>query len=220
VLGTGNSRCLRSRRSGYSRIHRFRNLTGFFTGPDGNPGAGPRSIDGLRLLTYRAPRPDGFLATWLRILTTPGTPTASEDEVTRSHSRPPLQHLRPATPVQFGLGAVLPHSNTPARNASRSDAGGPSLRVAGFPDTLPVVASRSFRRRGEVGRTTTRTRTKRPVSTQHCEARPPELECFLSSLWELRSGGRPLPRMRPPTPESNRRLNPPATLSHRKLLRI
>jgi hypothetical protein len=46
----------------------------------------------------------------------------------------PLQHLQPATRVQFGLGAVLPHSNTPARNASRSDAGGPSLRVAGFED--------------------------------------------------------------------------------------
>jgi hypothetical protein len=36
--------------------------------------------------------------------------------------------------MQFGLGAILPHSNTPARNASRSDAGGPSLRVAGFED--------------------------------------------------------------------------------------
>jgi len=36
--------------------------------------------------------------------------------------------------VQFGLGAVLLHSNTPARNASRSDAGGPSLRMAGFED--------------------------------------------------------------------------------------
>jgi hypothetical protein len=29
---------------------------------------------------------------------------------------------------------VLHHSITPARNASRSDAGGPSLRVAGFED--------------------------------------------------------------------------------------
>ena len=36
--------------------------------------------------------------------------------------------------MQFGPGAVLLHSNTPARNASRSDAGGPSLRVAGFED--------------------------------------------------------------------------------------
>jgi hypothetical protein len=36
--------------------------------------------------------------------------------------------------VQFQIGAVLQHSNTPARNASRSDAGGPSLRVAGFED--------------------------------------------------------------------------------------
>jgi hypothetical protein len=71
---------------------------------------------------------------------------------------PPLQHLQPATRVQFGLGATLPHSNTPARNASRSDAGGPSLRVAGFEDSLPDVASRSFRRRGEVGRTTTSTK--------------------------------------------------------------
>ena len=33
-----------------------------------------------------------------------------------------LPHLQPATRVQFGLGAVLPHSNTP------------SLRVAGFED--------------------------------------------------------------------------------------
>jgi len=36
--------------------------------------------------------------------------------------------------MQFGLRALLPHSNTPARNASRSDAGGPSLRVTGFED--------------------------------------------------------------------------------------
>ena len=35
---------------------------------------------------------------------------------------PPIQHLQPATPVQFGLGAALPHSHTP------------SLRVAGFED--------------------------------------------------------------------------------------
>ena len=48
--------------------------------------------------------------------------------------RAPFEHLQPATRVQFGLGAVLPHSNTPARNASRSDAGGPSLRVTGFDD--------------------------------------------------------------------------------------
>ena len=48
----------------------------------------------------------------------------------------------PATRVQFGLGAVLP-----ARNASRSDAGGqysdtPSLRAAGFEDedSLPDEA--------------------------------------------------------------------------------
>jgi hypothetical protein len=27
---------------------------------------------------------------------------------------PPLQHLQPATPVQFRLGAALPHSNTPS----------------------------------------------------------------------------------------------------------
>jgi hypothetical protein len=33
-----------------------------------------------------------------------------------------LQHLQPAMRVQFGLGAVLHHSNTP------------SLRVAGFED--------------------------------------------------------------------------------------
>jgi hypothetical protein len=32
--------------------------------------------------------------------------------------------------------AVLQNSNTPARNASRSDAGGPSFRVAGFEDSL------------------------------------------------------------------------------------
>jgi hypothetical protein len=36
---------------------------------------------------------------------------------------PPFQHLQPrGRGVQFGLGAVLPHSNTP------------SLRVAGFED--------------------------------------------------------------------------------------
>jgi hypothetical protein len=71
---------------------------------------------------------------------------------------PPLQHVQPATPVQFGLGAVFPHSNTP------------SLRVAGFEDSLPDVASRSFRRRGEVGRTTrttTRASTKRLVRAGH-----------------------------------------------------
>ena len=34
----------------------------------------------------------------------------------------PLEHLQPATRVQFGLGAVLQHSRTP------------SLRVAGFED--------------------------------------------------------------------------------------
>jgi hypothetical protein len=51
--------------------------------------------------------------------------------------------------VQFQIGAVLQHSNTPARNASRSDAGGPSLRVAGFEDedddedSLPDEALRS-----------------------------------------------------------------------------
>ena len=70
-----------------------------------------------------------------------------------------------------------------------------------------------------------RTRTRRaaalhdPVSTQHCEAHPPELECFPSSLWELQSSGRRLPQMRLPTPESNHRLNRPVTPSHRKLLR-
>jgi hypothetical protein len=36
--------------------------------------------------------------------------------------------------MQFQIGAVLQPSDTPARNASRSDAGGPSLRVAGFED--------------------------------------------------------------------------------------
>ena len=46
-----NSQSLRSRRSGHPRIHRYRSLRGFFTGPDGNPGDGPRSIDGQRLLT-------------------------------------------------------------------------------------------------------------------------------------------------------------------------
>src|ERR1700722_8332194 len=39
----------------------------------------------------RAPLPDGFLATWLITLTTLVTPTTSENETTRSHSRPPLQ---------------------------------------------------------------------------------------------------------------------------------
>jgi hypothetical protein len=40
----------------------------------------------------------------------------------RSVIRPPLQRLQPATRVQSGLRAILPHSNTP------------SLRVAGFED--------------------------------------------------------------------------------------
>jgi hypothetical protein len=46
------------------------------------------------------------------------------------------QNPQPATRVQFRPGAVLRHSSTPARNASRSDAGGPSLRVTGFEDSL------------------------------------------------------------------------------------
>jgi hypothetical protein len=44
---------------------------------------------------------------------------------------------RPSHPLDTtrrGLCAVLQNSSTPARNASRSDAGGPSLRVAGFED--------------------------------------------------------------------------------------
>jgi len=40
----------------------------------------------------------------------------------RNNDLPSLQHLNPLRRVQFGLGAVLPHSNTP------------SLRVAGFED--------------------------------------------------------------------------------------
>ena len=36
--------------------------------------------------------------------------------------------------MQFGLRAILRHSNTPTRNASRSDAGGPSLRLTEFED--------------------------------------------------------------------------------------
>ncbi|HYZ73382.1 MAG TPA: hypothetical protein VE641_09915, partial [Chthoniobacterales bacterium] len=63
----------------------------------------------------------------------------------------PLQHLHPATRVQFGLGAMLQYSSTP------------SLRLAGFEDSLPDVASLSFRRWGDVGRTTMSTRTKRLV---------------------------------------------------------
>jgi hypothetical protein len=39
-----------------------------------------------------------------------------------THDLSPLQNLQPATRVQFGPGAILPHSNTP------------SLRVAGFED--------------------------------------------------------------------------------------
>ncbi|HYZ74852.1 MAG TPA: hypothetical protein VE641_17365 [Chthoniobacterales bacterium] len=43
---------------------------------------------------------------------------------------PPLQHLQPATRVQFDLGAVLQYSSTP------------SLRLAGFDDedSLPDEA--------------------------------------------------------------------------------
>jgi hypothetical protein len=37
----------------------------------------------------------------------------------------------------------------------------PSLRLPGFEDSLPDVASRSFRRRGEVGRTKRLTRQRR-----------------------------------------------------------
>jgi hypothetical protein len=36
--------------------------------------------------------------------------------------------------VQFRQCAILQYSKTPARNASRSDAGGPSLRSPGFED--------------------------------------------------------------------------------------
>jgi len=68
--------------------------------------------------------------------------------------------------VQFGLGTVLPHSDTPARNASRSDAGGPSLRAAGFEDSnstelvevLPDVASQLVRHSFPEFRTTERRR--------------------------------------------------------------
>ena len=49
------------------------------------------------------------------------TERALKGHQTGSPSRSP-QHLQPATRVQFGLGAILPHSNTP------------SLRVAGFED--------------------------------------------------------------------------------------
>jgi hypothetical protein len=56
-----------------------------------------------------------------------------------------LQHLQPrGRGVQFGLRAILPHSNTPARNASRSDAGGPSLRVAGFEDETSELVRQIF----------------------------------------------------------------------------
>jgi len=49
-------------------------------------------------------------------------PRRFRERISRNNSLPPLQHLQPATRVQFGLGAVLLHSNTP------------SLRVAGFED--------------------------------------------------------------------------------------
>jgi hypothetical protein len=71
--------------------------------------------------------------------------------------------------VQFRLCAIPQNSNTPARNASRSDAGGPTLRVAGFEDSLPDVASRSFRRRDEVGTT----RIACPTKLVLCEMQNP-----------------------------------------------
>jgi hypothetical protein len=52
----------------------------------------------------------------------------------------------PLRACNSNLAQVLPHSNTPARNASRSDAGGPSLRVAGFEDSLCDEAQALYRR--------------------------------------------------------------------------
>src|SRR5260221_11262274 len=54
---------------------------------------------------------------------------------------PPLQHPYPLRGCNSGLGQ---YSNTPARNASRSDAGGPTLHHSARPDS----------------RTTTRTATR------------------------------------------------------------
>jgi hypothetical protein len=58
-----------------------------------------------------------------------------------------LQHPQPrGRGVQFRLYAVLQNSSTPARNASRSVAGGPSLRVARSEDSLSAVAQAPRRR--------------------------------------------------------------------------
>jgi len=46
----------------------------------------------------------------------------------------PFSISAPLRGCSSDLAQVHLHSNTPARNASRSDAGGPSLRVAGFED--------------------------------------------------------------------------------------
>jgi hypothetical protein len=52
-----------------------------------------------------------------------------------------LAALSASVPRYAGAVADLAqYSVTPARNASRSDAGGPSLRVAGFEDSLSAVA--------------------------------------------------------------------------------
>ena len=46
-----------------------------------------------------------------------------------------MPHTRHPNPADAGCNSDLAqYSNTPARNASRSDAGGPTLRAAGFED--------------------------------------------------------------------------------------
>jgi hypothetical protein len=76
-------------------------------------------------------------------------------------------HVQPrGCGVQFGVGAVLPRSNTPARIAARSVAGAAITPRAGFEDGLPRPSL------GEGGRTTTSTRTKRPWNARRRSWKP------------------------------------------------
>jgi hypothetical protein len=59
------------------------------------------------------------------------TECVRELSVQKLRTRSPFRHPKPATRCNSDLAQ---YSHTPARNASRSDAGGPLLRVTGFED--------------------------------------------------------------------------------------
>src|SRR5258707_6049012 len=72
----------------------------------------------------KTPRPEGAVEPVRRV--------CRVDQWSADHKYlPPLQHPYPLRRCNSDLAQ---YSNTPARNASRSDAGGPSLRAAGFED--------------------------------------------------------------------------------------